>query len=276
MSLLSSNGTCIHNHNTELNHATLSEPLSLAWKREIAHRLWGLDLTSLSRTAKYNSFFEYYQSYVAGAEQASRSRTWLQNHGILFRVILAIKANIHLTRADLRNVLEGIANGEEDSIAGRPTMGAGQLSYGTLTHLTLQASVDVKSSSDLALATVIGAMFAININLSPGRILVGQSNLEWQEDQSFETLIHETFPIFDHSDEPHSPIMSNKLRARYLESYADVRIEWTRHLADHLKLDLGPRTKILRVFDLVSLLEMTYETLKNEPWEIPLSESLKQ
>lgn len=79
-----------------------------------------------------------------------------------------------------------------------------------------------------------------------------------------ETILGEIFPAYDLGDEPNTPIKANKLRLRYLETHADVQIMWTRHLPDHLKLDIGPRNKILRVFELTSLLEMTYEVMSNE------------
>jgi hypothetical protein len=235
----------------------------------IARELWELELAGLSSPANYSAFFTYFQTQLA---ECSGTTSWPAVANDLFPIIRTLKNNAQLTRTNLRTILERSHSGQQG--AGTGPRGPWQYSYGTLP--AFQTASISGTYIDAALTAAIRAVFAIHINLNTSRILVGQSGVAWRADQSLESLIHETFPVFDCSEEPHDPIKVAKLRARYLESYAHVKIEWTRHLPDHLKLDVGPQSKILRVFDLVSLLEISYEALRKEPWDLPLQESLKR
>lgn len=118
-------------------------------------------------------------------------------------------------------------------------------------------------------------MFAITLKDDrQGTFYPGDSHADWNDDQSLENFLHATFPFDDYKDEPRTPIKLIKLRASYLMSHADIQIEWTRNLPDHLALDVGLNTKFLKVFDLASLLDMTYEVQKGKPRDTSLSDSL--
>jgi hypothetical protein len=235
----------------------------------IARELWELELAGFRSPANYRVFFTHFQSQLV---EGSGTTSWSAIANEFFPIIRILKKNGLLTRADIRTILERAHDGQEGAESG--PRDSRQYSYGTLPVLRNAATSG--TYIDATLTVAIRAVFAIHINLNPSRILVGQSEVAWRADQSFQSLIQETFPVFDCSEEPHTPIKATKLRARHLENYANVKVEWTRHLPDHLKLDLGPRNKILRVFDLVSLLEITYDALREEPWDLSLEDSLKR
>ncbi|KAM5369397.1 hypothetical protein ACJZ2D_009011 [Fusarium nematophilum] len=244
--------------------------LALDDQKNIAECIWGLDLSR--RAARFAAFLDHCRHQIA--EDGWRAGASLENHtnDDLLRIAEILKQQPNLPRAWLRPALTRI--GDEDLSLSLAPSGQRERSYGTLT--SSQAVSSSRRQCDHELATAVKILFAINLSIGPGRILVGQSSLDWRETQSLEEFLRETFPIYGFSEEPHTPIKPKNLRARYLEAHADVRIEWTRHLPDHLTLDVGRRAKVLRIFDLASFLEMTYEALKEEPWELSLCDSLKR
>jgi hypothetical protein len=252
-----------------------SPGLSLDHKRQIARELWGLDLTTPKAISKFKAFFEHHQQQVADHEFKFGTKMHIQGRLGLLHLAQSLKQNPDAKRADFISLVKTEYTAPRDGGNGCGLLeGHPSPVYDTMADS--QSRTVEAFEIDVALATLFKIMFAINLSISPGRILVGQSGLEWKENQPFEALIQDTFPVYDSSDEPHTPIRPSKLRARYLETYADIQIEWTHHLPDHLKLDIGHQSKILRVFYLASLLEMTYESLKDEPWHLSLRDSLKQ
>jgi hypothetical protein len=240
----------------------VTEHLSTSHKEQILNRIWGFRLPTISRVAKYNAFFEYYESQVAELEAIDTSDSVIRTHGDFLYFMEALKGSPDLSRTDLMKALRLSARCstiESQSSVELPPV--------------LEESGSAKAI-DSALAAAVRIMYAIHLSTNPGRILVGQSTVIWEASKSLETILGEIFPTYDLGDEPNTPIKANKLRLRYLETHADVQIVWTRHLPDHLKLDIGPRNKILRVFELTSLLEMTYEVMSNEQFLLCLHDSL--
>jgi hypothetical protein len=250
----------------------VTESLSTVHKELILNRIWGFDLPSANRANKFKAFFEHYQSQTAEQDPVAGFDSVIRTHEDVLYFVDVLKNNPNLTRNDLKKALKLMASG---GLTHLPTVMPNTASP-VQPLLALNEAAEPARAIDSALAMAIRIMFAINLSISPGRILVGQSDVVWEESKSLETLIRETYPVHDFGDEPSSPIKPNKIRARYLETHADIQIVWTRHLPDHLKLDVGPRNKILRIFELASLLEMTYEAISKEALQLPLSDSLRK
>lgn len=240
---------------------SVTKNLSQSHKEQILNLIWSFGLPSLSRVAKWEAFFEHYETQIAEEEAIDATETMIRTHGDVLYFMKALKHSPGLSRNDLKKVLRLSAR---------------------CSTTELQSSIELQSlegpgsgkAIDSALATVVRIMYAVHLSTDPGRILVGQSAVIWEANKSLEAILGELFPTHESADEPNTPIKANKLRLRYLESHADVQVVWTRHLPDHLKLDIGPRNKILRVFELTSLLEMTYEVVRNEPFGLCLHDSL--
>ncbi|KAL3418121.1 hypothetical protein PVAG01_09836 [Phlyctema vagabunda] len=241
---------------------SVTESLTTSHKERILNRIWGFELPTTSRVAKYKGFLEHYESQVTEEEHIDTIDAVIHTHGDILYFIDALKRNPQLSRSDLQKSLE---------LSARCSTITSGSSLETLRHLR---ELDTARAIDSALATAVRIMYAVHLSTNSGRILVGQSATTWEASKSLETILQETFPTHDLADEPNSPIKANKLRLRYLETHVDVQVVWTRHLPDHLKLDIGPRQKVLRVFELASLLEMTYEVMSNEPYQLDLHHSL--
>ncbi|PNP81275.1 hypothetical protein FNYG_05307 [Fusarium nygamai] len=163
-------------------------------------------------------------------------------------------------------------------------LGHGQSTKNTATsHVPHNSAVPIPQDTtawDIVIeehiVATIRVMLAVNINLDPRTVFLATPGLSWGESQTLTSFIKEIFPKHTYNDEPHTPFMASRLRARYLEDHADVQLEWTHHLPDHLMLNIGSQTKTLWVFDLVSLLEMTYEAMKDDSWETSVEDSLKR
>ncbi|KAF9784236.1 hypothetical protein IL306_007749 [Fusarium sp. DS 682] len=235
---------------------------SVEKKKEIVQRLWGLDLQGSSRVTKFNAYFHHFR------HQAAQFDTSMED---VLTAAYILKNNPDCTRQQLRNKLSAtmsqvlytgnaMANSQQDT----QILGVSQ------------GAKDRQEIIEATLITTMRVMLALNVNLDPQTVLLGPSDLEWAESQSLISLIKGAFPRHAYNDEPHTPILASRLHARYLEDHASVRLEWTHHLPDHLKLDVGNQTKTLRVFDLVSLLEMTYEAMKDAPWDMSLEDSSKR
>ncbi|KAF4333599.1 hypothetical protein FBEOM_12586 [Fusarium beomiforme] len=235
---------------------------SVGKKREIVQRLWGLDLQSSSRVTRFNAYFNHFRHQAAQFDTSVES---------VLTTADILKNNPDWTRQYLRNELSAkmsqilypgdvMVNNQHNNQISRPS----------------QDTKDPQETIEATLITTVKVMLALNVNLDPQTVLLGPSDLEWRENQSLISLIKGTFPRHAYNDEPHTPILTSRLRARYLEDHANVRLEWTHHLPDHLKLDVGNQTKTLRIFDLASFLEMTYEVMKDDPWEMSLEDSLKR
>ncbi|KAM0817567.1 hypothetical protein AB5N19_03373 [Seiridium cardinale] len=115
-----------------------------------------------------------------------------------------------------------------------------------------------ESEIDVALDLVVKLMFVISITHDPTSISAGTSRVDWEDGQSLEHFMQEMFPTYSAVDLPTTRIKTTKLRASYLEAYADIEISWTDHLCDHLSLSTSEHRKVLKVFGLPCLLEASY------------------
>ncbi|KAF5604066.1 hypothetical protein FPCIR_1000 [Fusarium pseudocircinatum] len=235
---------------------------STAKRQRIAEGLWGLHLQSSSRVDQFRAFFDYFQ------DQAGQLNVSM-DHVFIAAEILRNRPDS--TRQHLRNTMtSALGHGRNTRNTARSQ---GQRSNG------VPGPQDITTPDSVIEETIVATirvMLAVNINLDSRTVFLATPGLNWGESQSLISFINETFPKHAYNDEPHTPFMASRLRARYLEDHADVQLEWTHHLPDHLMLNIGSQTKTLRVFDLVSLLEMTYEVMKDEPWETSVEDSLKR
>lgn len=240
--------------------------LTLPDKRKIVQTIWDIDV---SNREEFDAFFEHYQDVIADHGFGFTGLSKILSITDLLRIAEGLKRHSSVPRKGLKVAFS--RDPAQSNRVGVSSGGGG--SYGTLT-----APVEPPNSGarfDAGLATTIKIMFAINLKDDrQGMFYPGDSHADWNEDQSLENFLQVTFPTNDFRDEPRTPIKPIKLRASYLEAHADIQIEWTRNLPDHLTLDVGHNTKFLKVFDLSSLLDITYESQKGEQWQLPLSDSL--
>ncbi|KAF5597642.1 hypothetical protein FPANT_4020 [Fusarium pseudoanthophilum] len=233
-----------------------------AKRQLIARRLWGLDLQSSGRVDQLSAYFDHFR------DQAGQLNVSMDD---LFTTADILKDRPDSTRQHLRNTMTS-------------ELGHRQSTRNTATsHVPHNSAVPMPQDTTVwdivieeHIAATIRVMLAVNINLDSRTVFLATPGLSWGESQTLTSFIKETFPRHAYNDEPHTPFMASRLRARYLEDHADVQLEWTHHLPDHLMLNIGSQTKTLRVFDLVSLLEMTYEAMKDDPWETSVEDSLKR
>ena len=131
---------------------------------------------------------------------------------------------------------------------------------------------------EAALVLAVKVMLCVDLNPTPReRIPVGHTDAVWPIKQSLETLVETLFPTsaIGH-EETSSMIKLSRLSARYLVNHVGVTIAWTRHLPDHLYLDVTENTKILRVFELASFLEGSYRSMRDSDFNTSLADSLKR
>jgi hypothetical protein len=131
---------------------------------------------------------------------------------------------------------------------------------------------------DKALATAVRVMLAIDLNVSNDQSdALGIRESLWEESKSLDAAIKELFPVDEKPEEWSGPIKQSKLRAQYLQAHANVKIEFTTNLADHLSLDTSDSPKTLQIFELASLLKLSYyQALSGTTTNLPLLESLKK
>lgn len=203
------------------------------------------------RVDELQSYFAYYKLQI---KQSSLVPNGLQQgHEQIHPFIQILKEHPELERRQLRAICETAMQGEANTH-----------------HIQTQ---DIEHWLALAAETLL----CINCRLGSEALVFGQSTLSWEEDQSLVSLIESVFP--EHrirSEDPVINIKQNKLRARYLENYADVNIEWTSNLADHLWLDIRDTGKTLHIFELVCYLEASYGACKDAPLLLSSSESLRR
>ncbi|KAF2422971.1 hypothetical protein EJ08DRAFT_725129 [Tothia fuscella] len=99
----------------------------------------------------------------------------------------------------------------------------------------------------------------------------------WKDDMSIVELVQRQIPQYSTEyTEGFSAIKTRKLRARYLENHAGLKIIYTRRFQDHLKLVIGENKKTLHVFELAGFLDVSYEALSDLPVDTNLEDSLKR
>jgi hypothetical protein len=84
----------------------------------------------------------------------------------------------------------------------------------------------------------------------------------WKEEDTLEELIERIFPRYELNEGGGTEtIRPDKFTAHYLYQYADVQVEWTNHLQDHLILQVTNDSKYLYVFGYAGYLETCSRTL---------------
>jgi hypothetical protein len=118
---------------------------------------------------------------------------------------------------------------------------------------------------DCALSVVVRVFLSINVHRSPidmGEAVPFNPCAVWGNDKSLCAFIEAEIPKHAvKAEEASSLIKTSKLKARYLENYVGIKIKWTPHLPDHLRLDINENSKILQLFELAGFLETTFEAL---------------
>ncbi|KAI0142902.1 hypothetical protein GGR57DRAFT_508502 [Xylariaceae sp. FL1272] len=127
-----------------------------------------------------------------------------------------------------------------------------------------------------ALDVAASIILAVYITHNTNSIEPGRSKIQWHESETIEALIKKAFPITTAStEEPFTTVKPSKLRALYFESHANIKIQWTEHLYDHLQLSTSDESKTLKVFQLPCMLEAALGVLRNtKPDENDQNESV--
>ncbi|KAK1964886.1 hypothetical protein LY78DRAFT_542892, partial [Colletotrichum sublineola] len=81
----------------------------------------------------------------------------------------------------------------------------------------------------------------------------------WKEDMNIQDLLNREFPTGHPGDHLSGRFKERLISLRNLVRHADIDIVWTKHLPDHLLLSYGEANKTLSIFDLPSLIEISYE-----------------
>ncbi|KAI0554385.1 hypothetical protein F4679DRAFT_525901 [Xylaria curta] len=86
--------------------------------------------------------------------------------------------------------------------------------------------------------------------------------IQWENLETLENFIEKAFPQV-RADSDITPIKPSKLRAMYFETHANIQLQWTEHLYDHLQLLTSENSKFFKVFQLPCMLEAALEVLKH-------------
>lgn len=125
----------------------------------IAKPLW--DLATFNRITRFNAFFDHYQDQVNEQTLRTGDSTNILAVDGLFIIVRTIKQSSHIPKAEFREALD---------LAARRVLATRDIrrSYGTVADLEDVPGRD--QGAELALATIIRIMFAINLSTSPGRM----------------------------------------------------------------------------------------------------------
>ncbi|KAI1393365.1 uncharacterized protein F4822DRAFT_9613 [Hypoxylon trugodes] len=101
---------------------------------------------------------------------------------------------------------------------------------------------------DQALLDLVVRLMFATACVTPGTIGGPIFKPAWKASETITQYIDRVYPLS--SDIPHDirPIRMDKLRMSYLEAYANVHIQWTDHLSDHLVLLKGIAQKTLYIY----------------------------
>ncbi|KAF2665527.1 hypothetical protein BT63DRAFT_67874 [Microthyrium microscopicum] len=153
-----------------------------------------------------------------------------------------------------------------------------------LLHTSTSSSPDEDAHvDDWALDLVVRMVFLVTPRSSaPGHVVTtGQIfRPSWSYAESLENFLARTFPLNSQgtrqSLERWERIHLKKLTASYLERYADIEIEWTVHLPDHLTLERTANGKYLHVFSHTGFLEQCLARTQQCADEKAISRCLSQ
>ncbi|GIJ90060.1 hypothetical protein Asppvi_009009 [Aspergillus pseudoviridinutans] len=264
-------------------NARLSFELRKETRESIVSQFWGQYMQSISsdilkerwiaeQEGILKDYFKYYHDQVA-IQDPLRSPGTLKTHKELFFFTDLLKQNADIPRTELTAACEMV-------YGSRPYSGCVMLTEGLRNLLARCSRAGRRINFDSALALAVRVLFAVNIPSTSqprrNRMVVGQSNLVWAGRYSLREFLDDTFPMSEQTlGSGLVKIKRTKLRARFLENHADIEIEWTKHLPDHLKLETTGNRKILQIFELVSFLQVSYNATCAEDFNLPTSESIR-
>jgi hypothetical protein len=201
-------------------------------------------------------FFDYYKDIAASYEpELSRdSQAALRSHKELFDVILALKADPDLTRAQLIQKLFTV-----------------QARRGLITV------VDQEHAINLAVRVMLMVNCSAQRQLS-GLLEHGGHQVRWHSDVTFTQFVEDIFPMTDrpglNEDAVGSSLdMRSVLTAKKLKKRAGLRFRPTDDLRSHLKLDR--KNGIVEIYHHTAFLKEHLRITKNEARKLSVSESLR-
>lgn len=259
---------------------SFTQPIPQDVQRQILSTIWGPASNTTSqdilqrRSEKLKTYFEYYHN-KAYYHEASQGYSCLKTHKELLFFISLLKANPKRQRQVLCKACELFLSGDTAgaaAIAEIPSVAS--------TVLVPLLNGREPLNIDTALAVAVRTMLAINVSPKSGpngyAVAIGQSDVIWDQSQTLLELVDCNFPkLLATSTTSETPVRLETLRARSMKDHLGIKIEWTRHFPDHLKLDIGTKSKSLKVFELASLLEVSCSATKEQQTSLAASESLK-
>ncbi|KAK3390165.1 hypothetical protein B0H63DRAFT_507561 [Podospora didyma] len=136
-------------------------------------------------------------------------------------------------------------------------------------YIAPSADTDDKKQRNFnrSLAAACRALFGISIHHAPqfaeGEVQIKQTQCLWREDATIQALLEREFPTSEASEQLSGRFRERLISLRSLVRHADITVVWTHHLPDHLLLSYGETRKTLAVFELPSMIEVSYEACKD-------------
>lgn len=176
---------------------------------------------------------------------------------VMFFVDL-LKSNIDVKQSALTACLDDPHRGKEEATASAQHGVALPL----ITNFVKARLRQTGFRKDRELSRAVRVVWAVGLLIGGQTAITGyQIKLQWKGTDSLHDVFSKQFRRVKALNLSTSTIKRSRLSARYLRDHVGVELEWTKHLPDHLYLDRDG--KKLRVFQLVSLLEMMKEALKS-------------
>ncbi|KAI1322740.1 hypothetical protein F5Y16DRAFT_28590 [Xylariaceae sp. FL0255] len=240
----------------------LSQVFSKVSNDDILYSLWGVksgnENESLGSTLKDEYQLDAYFSYCQ--KQFTRVK-----HPALPGQVLQLIEQLRNTKSVSRNEVKATfaqavkANSRDFglSVSDEGDEGSVKQDLSTLEVLCNETSLDYVV--DVAASIILGVHVTHNLNsIEPGR-----SKIQWENGETLEDFVAKAFPqVGPESNESLTPLNPNKFRAAYFEGHAEIQIQWTEHLYDHLQLSTSESSKMLKVFQLPCMLEAALEVTK--------------
>lgn len=235
----------------DLVRTPFSESLDDETKSTVANAIWGFDLEDTDRLIRLAYYFDYYidetTSTVVRTAKRDAVKTPIRSHTELVCFIHLLKQHPAKTRKDIKL--------------------AWQVSDAS-SRLNLDAALDL--AVRVMFMTSCRSPTAYNI-ITTGQVF----RPIWKEKESLEGFMGRIFPRYELDEGSKSDtIRAQKLKAYYLNDYANIRINWTNNLPDHLALQITGQWKSLCVFRHSGFLEMSSRALAEGDIGIPMAQSL--
>lgn len=197
------------------------------------------------RIKRLGRFFDYYKdvtgSYESEVEPGKVPA--LKTHQDLFDIVMKLKSNPDLTRAQLTNDIFNYLGGQKQT-----------------------SIVDQDAAVNLA----VRVMLMVNCSAqrqSPGLLEHGIYHSRWNSDVAFSQFIGDIFPMTDHpglNNNSARPFLDMRaaLTARKLKKRAGLKFRPTDDLRSHLKLD--QRNGVVEIYHHTAFLKEHLRITKNE------------